>query len=454
MRRSDSLRDPEFRHYDSLALALLILDTVIDHLGLEQEADRDVLARKLAPVLTSMDAAAGIPPSPERHEQMLDKLLGGLRNDGDARRPFREEYITIEPDGTAPKRALEFRLLFDAFHPSGHTVQRPSNEACNLYLRLLDLEVEDAQAAAEAVVESQLARGRFDEAVHTARQARIQSVRFRDKVQQILRDTRRDVDRVDWKIEVPRMLNESLAHLERRLKVEQGILDAAEERLEVMSEDDADARRAVAQVAELTRDCQMSHTELHGQLIGARTVFLDAQARQCFAPSPSRPLPDLTDDVLEPLLCQPVAAANRILDQGFPLLVGPRVPVAASLRALVEWMLQPRRPQPRLEIPVEPVDATDVELELQRYPPEVRAAAGSLLGDCGGEERLSELLVRARASGADDAVLEALALLALQGFSVEGRDRSRLTSEATGESLQDELLYGDDLLVSPTPEVG
>ncbi|MFO1077977.1 MAG: hypothetical protein U1E73_09685 [Planctomycetota bacterium] len=454
MRRSDSLRDTEFRHYDSLALALLILDTVIDHLGLEHEADRDVLARKLTPALTAMDAAAGIPPSPERHERILDKLLGGLRNDGDARRPFREEYITVETDGTAAKRALDFRLLFDAFHPSGQTVLRPSNEACNLYLRLLDLEVEDAQAAAEAVVESQLARGRFDEAVHTARQARIQSARFRDKVQQVLRDTRRDVDRVDWKVEVPRMLDESLAHLERRLRVEQGILDAAEKRLELMSEGDADSRRAVAQVADLTRDCQKGHTELHGELIGARNVFLDAQARQSFAPRPSQPLPDLTDDVLEPLLCQPVAVANRILDQGFPLLVSPRVPVMASLRPLVEWMLQPRRPQPRLEIPVEPVDATDVELELQRYPPEVRAAAESLLAGCDSDVRLSELLARARASGADDAVLEVLALLALQGFSVEGRDRSILASEATGEALQDELLYGDDLLVSPTTEAG
>ena len=163
-----------------------------------------------------MDAAAGLAASPERHESMLDKLLGGLRNDSDARRPFREEYTSI-PEGQAQRHALQFRLLFDAFHPSGRMAFRPSAEACNLYLRLLDLDVEDGQTAAEAVVEFQLARGRFDEAVHSARQARIQSVRFRDKVLQMLRDTRRDVDRVDWKIDAPRTLNESLAHLERRV---------------------------------------------------------------------------------------------------------------------------------------------------------------------------------------------------------------------------------------------
>jgi hypothetical protein len=455
MRRGDAIRDTELRHYDGLALALRVLDVVIDRLGLEAEADREVVTRVLRPVLSAMDAAAGVPTSPERHEWMLDKLLGGLRNDGDARRPFREEYISVDGEGQAQRHAIEFRLLFDAFHPSGRTVLRPSAEACNLYLRLLDLDVEDAQAAAEAVVESQLARGRFDEAVHSARQARIQSVRFRDKVLQILRDTRRDVDRVDWKVEAPRTLDESLAHLERRVAVERGILGAADERLELMPDEDAGSRRAVAQVADLTRDCLLRHAELHEQLIGARNVFLDAQARQAFAPKPSRPLPDLADDVLEPLLRMPITHVDRILERGFPPFVGPRLPVLASLEGLVAWMLQPRRPQPRQEIPVEPVDAADLDAELRRYPPEVRAAAANLLDATDGDVRLSDLLCSARASSASNEVLEVIALLVLQGFATEDRDTVRVAAERIeGERLDDPLLYGDDLLVSAAGRAG
>jgi len=455
LRRSDAMRDAELRHYDSLALALRVLDVVIDRLGLEAEADREVITRALRPVLSAMDAAAGVDPSPDRHDRMLDKLLGGLRNDGDARRPFREEYTAVDGEGVAQRHALEFRLLFDAFHPSGRTVLRPSAEACNVYLRLLDLDVEDAQAAAEAVVESQLARGRFDEAVHSARQARIQSVRFRDKILQLLRDTRRDVDRVDWRVEAPRMLNESLAHLERRVAVERGILGAAAERLEIMPDEEAGSRRAVAQVADLTRDCLLRHAELHEQLIGARNVFLDAQARQAFAPRPSRPLPDLADDVLEPLLRMPVASAGRLLESGFPLFVGPRLPVLAALEGLVSWMLQPRRPHPRQEIEVEPVDAADLDAELRRYPPEVRAAATELLDAAEGDTKLSDLLVKARASGASDAVVEVIALVALQGFATEERDTASVAAEPLdGGRLADPLLYGDDLLVSTTGRAG
>jgi len=456
MRRSDAIRDEEFRHYDSLTLALRVLDAVIDRLGLEAEADSEMVARVLRPVLSAMDAAVGIAPSPERYERTLNKLLGGLRNDGDARRPFREEYISINGDGEAQRHALEFRLLFDAFHPSGRTVLRSSAEACNLYLRLLDLDVEDAQAAAEAVVESQLARGRFDEAVHSARQARIQSVRFRDKVLQILRDTRRDVDRVDWKDEVPRILNESLAHLERRVAVERGILEAADERLEIMPDEEAGSRHAVAQVAGLTRDCLLRHAELHEQLIGAHNVFLDAQARQVFAPRPSRLLPDLVDDVLEPLLRMPITRADQLLERGFPLFVSPRLPMLVWIESLIVWMLQPRRPQPRQEIEVEPVDATDLDAELLRYPPEVRAAATKLLNAADGDIKLSHLLSKARVSDASNAVLEVITLLVLQGFATEDRDTALVAAEAiVGAQLEDPLFYGDDLLVSdPTGRPG
>ena len=73
------------------------------------------------------------------------------------------------------------------------------------------------------------------------------------------------------------------------------------------------------------------------------------------------------------------SGAGTAIGRGFPLFVGPRLPVLASLEGLVTWMLQPRRPQPRQEIDVEPVDAADVDAELRRYPPEVRAAAGAFL---------------------------------------------------------------------------
>jgi hypothetical protein len=44
----------------------------------------------------------------------------------DARRPFREEDTSIDAERTTQTHAIEVRLLFGAFHPSGQIVLRPS----------------------------------------------------------------------------------------------------------------------------------------------------------------------------------------------------------------------------------------------------------------------------------------------------------------------------------------
>src|SRR6185503_3553760 len=88
LRRGDALRDPDLRHYDSLALALRVMALVVDHMGLEREVDRPMVVRTLAPLLGAMDAAANVELNRARHERMLDRVLGGLRNDSERRRPF------------------------------------------------------------------------------------------------------------------------------------------------------------------------------------------------------------------------------------------------------------------------------------------------------------------------------------------------------------------------------
>lgn len=205
MKRNDSLRAPELRHYDTLAVALKVWDLIIENVGLDNEVDRTRVHHSISPLLAAMDRSAGISPDACRHQVVIDAVLSALSNDADARRPFQVQYQDIDKE-RAVERTLQFRLLWDYLHPAGGTVLRLSNEAINLYLRAWDLDIEDAQAAAEAVVFSQLQRGKFNEAVQSARNARLQSLRYWEKVMRIIRETRRDIQRVDWANEVPCMV--------------------------------------------------------------------------------------------------------------------------------------------------------------------------------------------------------------------------------------------------------
>src|SRR5258708_13597493 len=73
--RSDENRSEELEHYDSLALALKLLDHIVTHTGLEREADSDTPMRELFPLMEAMDQAAGVEPIIQRHLRIANIVL-------------------------------------------------------------------------------------------------------------------------------------------------------------------------------------------------------------------------------------------------------------------------------------------------------------------------------------------------------------------------------------------
>lgn len=448
LRLGDNRRDPEVRHYDSLALAMKVFDLIIDRAGLDREVDRESVEQALEPLLRQMDAAEGILPDASRHQAMVDRILVALRNDMNRRRPFEEIYTDFEENFSAVRRKLEFRLLFDFFHPSGGTVLRLSNEAINLYLNALELDIEDAQAAAEAVVMSQLSRGRFDEAVQSARNARWQSIRFADKASTIVRETRRDVSRVDWREEVPKLLQEALIHIETRLASERSILTTADDRLQVLDPGDA-STSAVVEVSRLIRECRLRHVELHHQLMGARNVFLDEQARQSFSAAPLTAYPSLLSEVLDPVLRLGRKNAKTAADRVFPAFFGGQAPSLLSLPDLVAWLLRPRRESPKMDVEVLGTDLTAGGIDLTRFHPADRARIETLMAELEGPVPLSVLLRRLHDSGASPSALELTTLTALHAFAPDHEEVPLLRVERLAQTLSVCGFFGDDLRLHP-----
>lgn len=446
-RQSDGRVDPELRHYDSLVLALRTFDLVVERMGLEHELNAESLARELTPLLEAMDRAADKAPDVSRHERMVTRVVAALRNDDEARRPFEITYPSIENERDVVERRLRFRLLQDRFHPSGGTVFELSTDAVNLYLGALEHDLEDAQAAAEAVVQSQIARGKLEDAAQSARQARWQSLRYAEKVARLLRDTRRDVATVDWREEAPRLLDDSLTHLSSRLQVERNIIEAAGERLDVLSGDDA-RRAAMAEVIDLVNDCQVRHLELHGTLLGARSVFLEEQARQRFVPAAGRVYPDLGSDVLRPLLDMSRQDALAILRLTGDLFVGAAAPPQLSLRRLVGQLLRPRRPPPPADLDTPVEDLTSRDDDLAFLPQAARVAAVQHLEALETETTLSRVLGDLHAAGSDFATRVATALLALRQFAPDAQTDLPVAARL-GSALDAAGFEGDDLRLAP-----
>lgn len=442
-------RGDDIAHYDALAIVVKMFDLIVANTGLAEEMDADRLLAELAPMLSRMDECRGQAPDPRAHEAIVGTVLNWLRNDKEARAPHQQSYISFDADGAITPRALHFRLIEDRFRPDGRVVLRLSNQAVNIFLRSLDEDVEDAQAAAEALVDSQIRRGKFEEAQASAQAARYQSIRYQSKIMDILERTRRDIRQVDWGQEVPALLEDARVHTELRENVEVGIMSAAEERL-VTLEPGSDDARHVAEVRTLMRDCYLRHSELLRHIRRARPLYMDEQGRQIFRPVPLHLRPSLTEDILAPLLAMPAAHATVALDLAFAQFAPLAAPGLLDLGALLRWQLRPKRP-PRTDS-VENVerDSEIITTDLARYPLRVQLAGDAILESLARPTRLSDLAVRLLHEGEDPALVEYVILRGYHLFAPEPEERLPVRASRIADETFDCAGHsGDDLLLTP-----
>lgn len=432
-----AMRQGDWGPFDLRALSLAAIDAVIEHMGLEYGATSDAVIDRLCVL-----AAAAAPGRPSEEIRVVARaVLDGLLNDRGRREAFSVPYGEW---GTDDYRTAElvFKLLEEVEAPDGTIVLRATDEAVNLFVGALDRDVEDAQAAAEAVLQSQLRRGRIDQAILTAKEARLRSLQFTRKVRRILDATRRDVRQVDWTEDVPRLLSDSLDHLSERLEVERTLLATIEKTLAEAGE--AEEARGAAQLVGIVTDCRLRHMDLHRELIGARTVFLSEQERQRFRPAAEVRLIRVEEDLLKPLLAETAAAAEPVAVAFLVRSMGPSPPRQLRLADLISSLLMPPREEEEAPLDEEP-DLVPVDLDPLRFPEEVRRSARTILSAVnGGPVRLSDLLAPARRAG--PAVAEFVGLTALRAFAPEGTAEA-LRARDDGTHLEDPGMGGADLLI-------
>jgi hypothetical protein len=441
LRSLNQQHDSDTHHYDPITVAMFLLDYIVESTGLGNDADSTTIISTLEPMMRKIDIASGVEPDVQRQNQFIRKIIDRFRENSEI------EYIDFDSSQVVTRK-LEFRIIKERWASDDHVVLELSAEAINLFLNALDLEIEDAQAALEAIIHSQLERGRFDEAVATAKDAKLRSIQFEDKIERTLRETRRDVARVDWHEFMPNLLREAITHIDGRLRIEKNIADVARERLNNL---DLGSREAgqVALIAELMDDCSDRHIRLHGKLIDARDVFFTEQSRQSFVFRPTKlQLPNLFTDVLEPVLLMDKSVAlealetsNKLCESAVSSLLGARKPEVFSLKGLISWLLRPRRSDIRTSVYNEEQIWSLPTPDILRYSPDIIKTAQSYIREL--PVQLSVLIENAAVAGENQAVQEYLCLSALQAF--ERNLANNLHAEPTGLPFAKNGFWGDDL---------
>jgi hypothetical protein len=436
--RNKSQYDGEFwRNYDLFNIALAVIDQVALAMGISAGRTWDETVDYAATQATRQVPTAG------RGEWMAvaERVVVSLVTTDVETVP----YLVHTEEG--PQwRAQRFRLLY--MHSGGEDGQeylRASEQAINIFVEALDLDIEAAQIANEAQLSALIARGAVESAVQIARLARYQSIQYQERVRRIVADTLIDPDTHDWVGDVPELLNSALAHVRDRLEAEAVLLDAVAERRSRM--DGPNRLTAANQLIEILRECRHRHNELHGHLIGARSRLREALDDRLARPSHAIHRANVSSDLLNPFLAQPMRDSGVATARLLAHVGGIAARWWPSMSTLTDELCAPPRTPDLGEEFVDPEFDDD---EMASWWEPYEATMKSMFDAIDEPTRLSQLLARIEAVAAavtddDDEPLDSGLLVAATVHAAHRAWATRLAGRSVGDRVVVAAPSGNDL---------
>jgi hypothetical protein len=444
--------DGDFWHrYDLFTIALAVIDQVALAMGISDGKTWDEVVDYAA------TQAARQAPDADHGEwaAVAERVVVSLVTTDIETVP----YVTYAAAG--PQwRAQRFRLLY--VHAGGGDAAeylRASEQAINIFIDALDLDIEAAQIATEAQLTALIARGAIESAVQIARYARYQSIQYQERIRRIIADTLIDPDIHDWVGEVPALLDAALLHVRERLAGESSLLEAvAERRFEL---EDRAKVEAANTLIEILRECRHRHDELHTHLIGARTRLREALDDRFVRAPHSAHRSDLGKDLLNPYLAASTGTAAALADRLVAVVGGLSARWLPSLTVLTDELCAPVRvPEPGEEFEPPEFDDDDLPEWWETYEDTVEAIFEAV----DEPVRLSHLVARIdqlalQVSDDDgrsldpDLLTAAVVHAAHRAWAARLAGRSAgdrvLVAVDTGDRLSTDLLRTADLLLVP-----
>jgi hypothetical protein len=430
-------------HVDLFLVASAMMDTVITEMGgLDGGSTYARILESVEPVVMKAATANGKALSPTDVDKVVSHVVDYLSQSNHPQGIFRREYMALTLDGGVEKLAAEFRILELSDVGGDDYVYKASPEAIHLCLHAFTEEVEVAEAAHAAVVEYYIKTRRHLEAGAAARAAMQRTLQYRAKLREMLAVAQRDITTLNYRTEVLPEFNRSLDHIAERLAWEGTQFGELQARLASQALPPADQQALASACSDLNL-ASTHHTDLMATVQTTSRHLLDIHGQQGFSSPLLTRTPRPTEEVIEPLVKQSVAALKPAMAECFPRYLPIRIPKFLDLESLLDAMLRvvphDQATNETAEIP-ETIELPDVET----FTKEVQEAGMALIYSLPSSFTLSEAITAAqRAPGATREIVRFVAIVLTQHF--DDSDTSGFVVSLAGRPICAGNYYGDEL---------
>jgi hypothetical protein len=444
---------PSMASFDLRGAALMALDLVVRNMGTEggigPEAARDQLTLLVAELHESED--------PATCREVADHVIDQLLNVQAAMAVRQVPYRALNPRTGEPTTLLcDVRLLAEEERPDGsrHLLVPPA--AINLLIGAFDADITSDQHAQEILVYTQLRTGRISRVGATAKSAMARSQQFSEELRLWLGAARQDITRVGGGDHIIRVVEEALAHIDERRRLETQILTVANLML-----DETQSNRVgsvMTNIVDIIGGCRDRHMALHGQLMDVYPTLIREQERQRYAPPAPLRLIGLSRQVFDAFLGLRLGDAMRVAQAAAEAVCTGDAPLQPHLGALVMSLLQRPRAlregeeEETLEFDEEP--ATD-----SRFSLEALEEAAAMMTSVRPGDELGRLLGQIGAGPRSGQVSALCVLATLHAFDpdpapdemIHAADSRMLApaglrADRIGRRLLHPIFAGDDLV--------
>lgn len=310
---------------DMRYLALAAIELLIDRMGAGGTASRSELIEYLADLARLQSRHLSDPDA----MALADHVFDGLTNARDRRARFKVRlFDPDQPDGIQ----FEFALLRAEPLPDGAVGYRLTQEAIEIHLSLLAHDPLTATQVSEIIVGEFLKRGLYDHAVSAAERTRTNSIRLVEAIRLLMAEARRAILKVMWHDELGPKMEEARNLLDASIMREGAMLaQLSDTAADVTDETD---RRHLSRIRTLLLDVQTRHRKLIVVVQKTAEEYLQLQA-DTLRLRPLARLPDLENEILDPLLRAP---ANFLIENAagvFSAISGTQPPLVLDITAAI-----------------------------------------------------------------------------------------------------------------------
>ena len=273
--RDEALKK-QYRHYDPLAIALKMLEVIIDNMGPYLGITEERLFGKICPLLERMDSLEEQPAlSQSEHFQVLENILSKLtyqhKKDG-----IRKDYVDYAKEPPMRKESV-FRLINYKNFDNQNIVLHAAPEAVNFFLQMLDVNLEDRQQAELHILDRQIKRGDFQSALETAIRNLRLTRQYQLKIDGIIKQTKRNLNLEDWRHKVPKELENATIHIKDCIESQSQQRRVVNNSLEVLEAEELEQRKILIALKERLNESIDLLLPLMTVVSEARDTFLSEQ---------------------------------------------------------------------------------------------------------------------------------------------------------------------------------